>query len=103
MFAKMNNPSRSNVTPSMSRNVPMLKSSERNFLEFKIRKNIKEGKPRKQAIAIAFSQARKKFGTSRIPEVKNRRTDVIDKRTRRLLLLIFGTAVALSILRQARN
>ncbi len=29
------------------------------FLRNKIRKNIREGKPRSQAIAIAFSQARK--------------------------------------------
>ncbi len=32
------------------------------FISRKIRKNIKEGKPRKQAVAIAFSQAREKFG-----------------------------------------
>ncbi len=80
-----------------------LKPSEKKFLADKIRKNIREGKPRKQAIAIAFSQARKKFGKERIPEIKNQKTDKIDSRTRRLLFLIFGTAIALSLLRQIRK
>lgn len=31
----------------------------------KIRKNMHEGRPRKQAIAIAFSQARKKYPHSK--------------------------------------
>ena len=53
-FAK-NNPLRSPLTPQMQ-----------GFISKKISKNIKEGKPPKQATAIAFSQARKKFGNSRL-------------------------------------
>ena len=38
------------------------KDKKRKFLVKKIKRNIKEGKPQKQAVAIAFSQTRKKFG-----------------------------------------
>jgi len=37
----------------------------RTFIARKISKNVKEGKPKSQAIAIAFSQARKKFPKQR--------------------------------------
>ena len=53
-FANRGNP-RSSVTPEMQK-----------FLSKKISKNIREGKSPKQATAIAFSQARKKFGNGRL-------------------------------------
>ena len=73
---------------------------ERQFLANKIRKNIREGKPRKQAIAIAFSQARRKFGSDKIPPLSNQRTNTIDDRTRRLLVFLIGASLAISILRR---
>ncbi len=97
---------RSDVTPRFTRkNVSRLTPTMRKFLASKIRKNIKEGRPPKQAVAIAFSQARKKFGNSRlIPKLNNPNGKKnIDDRTRRLLFLIFGTAIALSLLRQIRT
>jgi len=102
-FASRGNP-RTNITPRvMKRTTPKLRKTEREFIADKIRKNIREGKPRKQAIAIGFSQARAKFGKSRIPELKNQKTNFIDKRTRRLLVLLLGTALFLQILRQTRQ
>lgn len=95
---------RSNTRPKiMIRRMPMLTKTEREFISRKIRKNIKEGKPRKQAIAIGFSQARAKFGINRIPEIKNQKTDTIDKRTRNLLVTLLGLSIALSILRSSRS
>lgn len=42
------------------------------FISEKIRQNIKEGKPQKQAIAVAFSQAKAKFGTNNVPKAPKR-------------------------------
>lgn len=42
-----------------------LSSQQKAFIRKKVSKNIKEGKPPKQAVAISFSQARKKFGLKR--------------------------------------
>lgn len=95
---------KSRVMPTMTgRMTPRLTKTEREFIGKKIRKNIREGKPRKQAIAIGFSQARTKFGKARIPELKNQKTDFLDKRTRNLLITLLGFSIALSILRSARK
>ncbi len=95
---------KSNTRPTiMKRKMPILTKTERKFISIKIRKNIKEGKPIKQAIAIGFSQAREKFGKSRIPEIKNQKTDTVDKRTRNLLVTLLGLSIALSILRSSRS
>lgn len=50
------------VDKVMKRQLQKTRSKEQcdKLLKDKIRKNIKEGKPRKQAVAIAFSQVRKK-------------------------------------------
>ncbi len=104
MFAGMGSRNTRDSSPTMqSRSTPILRPTERMFIASKIRKNIKEGKPRKQAIAIAFSQARKKFGSSRIPSISNQKTDKIDKRTERLLIRLLGLALALEIIRTVRN
>ena len=90
----------------LKNNQPKLTPSMKKFLATKIRKNIREGKPPKQAVAIAFSQARKKFGDVKALKQSNNpngRKDFFDNRTRRLIFLIFGTAVALSLLRQIRQ
>ncbi len=47
-------------------------AQERAFLNKKIRKNISEGKPVKQAIAISFSQTRRKFGNSKLLSPKDK-------------------------------
>ncbi len=52
------------------------------FLSQKIRKNISEGKPTKQAIAIAFSQARKKFGNGTLRSPKER---IVIKKLQRII------------------
>lgn len=103
-----NNPTnRSNIRPVMTRQAtPRLSKEKREFVASKIIKNIKEGKPTKQAIAIGFSQARKKFGNSGLELTKgfkNQRTDFIDKKTRNLLIFLIGVSLALSILRRART
>lgn len=103
-FFATGNFGRSPRTPIvMRRNMPKLTKTEREFIAGKIRKNIKEGKPNKQAIAIAFSQARKKFGSRKIPEIKNQRTNVIDKRTRRLLITLIGLSLFLSLFRKIKT
>lgn len=43
-----------------------LSPQQQAFIRKKVSKNIKEGKPPKQAVAISFSQARKKFGNGRL-------------------------------------
>ncbi len=100
-FASRPSP-RTAITPAMARRASKLSPTMKRFLASKIRKNIREGKPAKQSVAIAFSQARKKFGNSRLipktnPDLK------LDNRTRRLLFLIFGTAIALSLIKQIRQ
>lgn len=87
-------------------NQPKLTPSMKKFLATKIRKNLREGKPPKRAVAIAFSQARKKFGDVKALKQTgnpNGNPNGFDKRTRNLIFLIFGTAVALSLLRQIRQ
>lgn len=86
-------------TKQPSRLTPEMKK----FLQTKIRKNIKEGKPPRQAVAIAFNQARKKFPKSSKLIPKTNPHLALDQRTRRLLFLVFGTVVALSLLRQLRT
>ena len=105
VMAKLNQGStRSNIRPQITlRMTPRLTKTEREFIGKKIRKNIKEGKPRKQAIAIGFSQARAKFGKARIPKLENQKTDFLDKRTRNLLITFLGFNISLSILRSARK
>lgn len=95
MFAKMNKSrTRSKLTPEMQ-----------TFLSRKIRKNIKEGRKPKQAVAIAFSQARKKFGNARLRSMPNNPRDdnKSQRRIRNLLVTLFGVAIALQILRRARK
>ena len=43
-----------------------LSPAQQKFIRKKVSKNIKEGRPPKQAVAISFSQARKKFGNGRL-------------------------------------
>lgn len=92
---------RADRLPRIVKEKPKLSPEMKEFLAKKIRKNIREGKQPKQAIAISFSQARKKFKDSRLIPKSNPHLK-LDKRTRNLLFLIFGTAAALSIIRQIR-
>ena len=84
---------------------PRLSKPKREFVAKEIRRGIKEGRPSKQAIAIAFSKARKRFGNSglRITRTITNPNGRLDERTRRLLFLLLGTAIALRILRQFRE
>ncbi len=100
-FASRGN-SRTSISPAMARQASRLNPRMKKFLATKIRKNIKEGKPPRQAVAIAFSQARKKFGNSKLIPKTNPHLR-LDNRTRNLLFLIFGTAIALSLIRQIRT
>lgn len=85
--------------PTMVSSIPKLPLAQREFIADKIRKNISEGKPQKQAIAIAFSQARKRFGNSRLLPKLGNPNGITPKRTRNLLILILGTAIALRLFR----
>lgn len=78
---------------------------QKEFLAKKIRQNLREGRPMKQAIAIAFSQARKKFPRQKRFVLKGNPNGkgLTTKRITNLLVLLFGTAVALSILRRIRR
>ncbi len=109
MFAKMNNPSDkrvSNQPPKQlmrSRTQP-LPPDVRMFLSDKISKNIREGKPRDQAVAIAFSQTRKKFPSQASRLTLPRSSSHIDqRRLRSLLFTLLGAAIAIRILREIRN
>lgn len=85
---------------------PRLSKEKRDFISDQIRKEIKAGKPNKQAIAIAFSKARSKFGNSGLEVTKsvaNAPTDTVDKRTRNILFLLLGTAIALRVLKELRK
>lgn len=105
-FASRGNP-RGNINPAiMNRMKPRLTPAVRDFVSKKIKKNIKEGKPVKQSIAIAFSQARKKFpkqkkSLTRI--VGNPNSKLTPKRIVNLLVFLFGVSLALQILRSARK
>ncbi len=76
----------------------------RNFLSSKISKNIKEGKPRDQAIAIAFSQTRKKFPeqSARL-KLPTSSSHIDQPRLRSLLISLLGLAIALRVLREIRT
>lgn len=85
---------------------PILSKEKREFISKQISKEIRAGKPSKQAIAISFSKARSRFGNSGLEltkSVKNNPTNNIDKRTRNLLFLLLGTAIALRVLRELRK
>lgn len=104
-FGSRGNP-RSNVTPAIMRGMPRLTPAVKTFVSKKIRVNIREGKPVKQSIAIAFSQARKKFPKQKKSLerlVGNPNGKLTTKRITNLLVFLFGVSLALSILRRARN
>lgn len=108
MFARMNNPSQSrskgNPPAELMRNTRQdpLPKNVRNFLSDKISKNIREGKPRDQAIAISFSQTRKKFPdqAKRLTLPSNPHTG---NRFRGFLIGLVGLAITLRILRELRR
>ncbi len=103
-FAQKNNP-RSSISPSFVRSSrPMLTSTQKTFISKEIRRQRKEGKPIKQSIAIAFSKARTKFPSQKALKLKgNPNNNPTKKELTNLLILLFGTTVALQILRQART
>lgn len=97
---------------------PKLPLAQREFIATEIRRGVKEGRPQDQSIAIAFSKARKRFGNGALlpkvgsgkiqkmnfsnPKNKNFSSNpngTTKKRTRNLLVLILGTAIALRLLR----
>ena len=49
------------------------KDKVREFISKEIRRQRKEGKPQPQAVAIAFSKARMKFGTDMVKEFPKRK------------------------------
>lgn len=49
-----------------------LSAEQKQFIRKKVSKNIKEGKPPLQAVAISFSQARKKFGNGALISPKEK-------------------------------
>ena len=115
-FGSRGNP-RSNVEPKFVKGQSKFFQFEKNtkpkltkqvsgFVAKKIRKNIKEGKPLKQSIAIAFSQARKRFPKQKKSLekiVSNPNGKLTTKKIINLLVFLFGVSVALSILRRARK
>lgn len=74
---------------------------ERRFVSREIRRQRREGKPTNQAVAIAFSKARRKFGDKKIlrPRMSGH-TNNGSKRTRRLITTLFGVAIGLALLRR---
>ncbi|HEC38849.1 MAG TPA: hypothetical protein ENI29_11485, partial [bacterium] len=77
-----------------------LPKNQRDFISDEISRQRKEGKPQDQAIAIAFSKARKEFGNKGlIPKVSNPN----GKKTERLLRTLLGVAVALAIIRSFKK
>ncbi len=77
-----------------------LPKNQRDFISKEISRQRKEGKPQNQAIAIAFSKARKEFGNKGlIPKVSNPN----GKKTERLLRTLLGVAVALAIIRSFKK
>ena len=98
---------RTTIRPGIvsSRITPVLTPSQRQFIADEIRRQRKEGRSQSQSIAIAFSKARKKFPkkAERLKVMGNPNSNLSQKKIRNLLVLLFGTAVALSILKQARN
>ena len=106
VMSRMNKDRTPNQPRNITSNQPKLSPDKRQFVSDAISKEIRAGKPRKQAIAIGFSKARAKFGNSGLQvtrTIKNRRTDNVDKRTRSLLFTLLGVAIALRILREVRK
>lgn len=117
MFAKMGNPNNRGINSNqrvmnpndnqkssrkmiiISSNQPTLRLSERKFISDEISRQRREGQPQRQSIAIAFSKARKKFGSKRIPPFPMGSSHITD-RTRRLLFTLLGAAIAIRILRE---
>jgi len=109
MFMRMNNPNqrRSSHKPPpkiirTSHNTP-LPPNVSNFLSKKISENIKEGKPRNQAIAIAFSQTRKKFPEQSRRLTLPRNSPIDATRLRSFLISLVGLAITIRILRELRK
>lgn len=98
--------SRNTGTPPsqlMKKNQPLPKNV-RDFLSDKISKNIREGKPRDQAVAIAFSQTRKKFPEqSERLKLPTRSPQIDDKKFRSFLIGLVGLAITIRILRELRK
>ncbi len=103
VMAKLKGGTRTRVTPAMRR-MPRLPKRVSDFIGDEISRQRKEGRPQSQSIAIAFSKARKKFPRfkKRLELMRGNPNGLSQKRIRRLLILLFGVAVALSILRRAR-
>lgn len=102
-FAKKGNP-RSATSPAFVRTSTRLTPTQKQFISKEIKRQRKEGKPIKQSIAIAFSKARKKFPKQKALKFKgNPNKNFTKKELTNLLVFLFGTAVALQILRQART
>ncbi len=77
-----------------------LPKNQRDFISDEISRQRREGKPQDQAIAIAFSKARKEFGNKGlIPKVSNPN----GKETERLLRTLLGVAVALAIIKSFKK
>ncbi len=104
-WASRGNP-RGGVMPTMTRRTSKLPSKVGDFIGKEISRQRKEGRPQAQSIAIAFSKARKKFPrqAKRLTLMGNPSRDKLTpRRISNLLVLLFGTAVALSILRRIRT
>ncbi len=84
---------------------PRLPKKVTDFISREISRQSKEGKPQAQSIAIAFSKARKKFPAQRrkLELIKVKGNPHITKRTRSLIFLLLGTALALQVLRETRR
>ncbi len=110
-----------------------LSPAQKEFIRKKVKKNIREGRPPKQAVAISFSQARKKFGNGALISPKERAvmkrlTRILPKLTKKeteevrklvlkklkrknppqiplinLIPLLIGTFVILSVLKATQN
>lgn len=106
-FFATRNFKRSPRSPTMMPTVRKLPPRVSDFIGKEISRQRKEGRPQVQSIAIAFSKARKKFPRQKkqltLMGNPNGRKRLTTKRITNLLVLLFGTAVALSILRRARQ
>ncbi len=110
-----------------------LSPAQQKFIRKKVSKNIKEGRKPKQAVAISFSQARKKFGNGAllspkervaitklrriIPKLNKKQTEelrkIVLKKLKRknppkiplinLIPLLIGTFVILSVLKASQD
>jgi len=95
---------RSSTRPRMTtKTITRLPKNVRDFISKEISRQRKEGKPQAQSIAIAFSKARKKFPSQKKKLSLMNSPRMSQKRIRNLIFLLFGTALALQILRQVRK